>query len=632
MAGAVFLSYASQDADAALRLCEALRAAGVEVWFDQSELRGGDAWDAKIRKQIRDCALFVPVISVNTQARPEGYFRLEWHLAEQRSHLIARGRPFIVPVAIDRTNDAEALVPDAFLAVQWMRVPGGEATPAFCERIKKLLGGESTGRDRPIPSMDPKLRSDVPSLPQKKVLAGLAPWAVGFAAILALAFWHPWHKAEPAPPAEATPASNPPATPPSEARQLVARARGLFEVLDATRDDFTLAEDLLVQAEAKDATDPEVWAAAAQLDQWYSLRGWDTSDARHEAARTAAQRALALDPQSFEVRLAQTGLLGDSGHEGVEKEKLLRQLREERPRDQRVLRSLATTMDRQGQVDEADALLDESAALPGGDPLALYDKSLNLWFVGRTAEAEAAIRAAIAQKPFAGALLISSWYQTVLHGDLAGARATLDQIPSIDFQEDRAAFFGYYVEYLRRDTDAALARLNAVPRDWLRDAWHSGPKSELLGDALHHGGRGDAAVTEWRAALKLVDSRLETDPADRGLLINRSLLLADLGERAEAERQFSVLLQMRGIDPAGVVWVPRWVTENCIALDRKAEAIQQIANSLKSERYAVDYTTAILRLDPTFDSLRGEPAFQKLILEAEAMEQASSHPPSVKAP
>jgi hypothetical protein len=40
-ARAVFLSYASQDAEAAHRICEALRAAGIEVWFDQSELRGG---------------------------------------------------------------------------------------------------------------------------------------------------------------------------------------------------------------------------------------------------------------------------------------------------------------------------------------------------------------------------------------------------------------------------------------------------------------------------------------------------------------------------------------------------------------------------------------------------------------
>ena len=82
---AVFLSYASQDAEAAKHVAGALRSAGIEVWFDQSELRGGDAWDQKIRREIRDCTLFIPVISRNTQARTEGYFRLEWHLADQRT-------------------------------------------------------------------------------------------------------------------------------------------------------------------------------------------------------------------------------------------------------------------------------------------------------------------------------------------------------------------------------------------------------------------------------------------------------------------------------------------------------------------------------------------------------------------
>ena len=78
---AVFLSYASQDAVAAQRLCASLRATGIEVWLDQSQLRGGDAWDIDIRRQIRECALFVPVISAATEARSEGYFRLEWRLA-----------------------------------------------------------------------------------------------------------------------------------------------------------------------------------------------------------------------------------------------------------------------------------------------------------------------------------------------------------------------------------------------------------------------------------------------------------------------------------------------------------------------------------------------------------------------
>jgi TIR domain len=77
---AVFLSYASQDAEAAQKICEALRAAGIEVWFDQSKLRGGDAWDQKIRRELHECELFIPVISANTAARHEGYFRLEWTL------------------------------------------------------------------------------------------------------------------------------------------------------------------------------------------------------------------------------------------------------------------------------------------------------------------------------------------------------------------------------------------------------------------------------------------------------------------------------------------------------------------------------------------------------------------------
>jgi hypothetical protein len=111
---AVFLSYASQDAESARRITEGLRQSGIEVWFDQSELRGGDAWDAKIREQIRDCALFVPLISAHTQRRTEGYFRLEWKLAVDRSHLMASERAFLLPVVIDPTPQPRRWCPSAF--------------------------------------------------------------------------------------------------------------------------------------------------------------------------------------------------------------------------------------------------------------------------------------------------------------------------------------------------------------------------------------------------------------------------------------------------------------------------------------------------------------------------------------
>jgi TolB-like protein/Flp pilus assembly protein TadD len=145
---AVFLSYASQDAGAAQRICEALRAAGIEVWFDQSELRGGDAWDESIRRQIKNCALFIPVVSRHTHERAEGYFRLEWKLAIDRSHLIMANKAFLVPVVIDETGDDDENVPDKFREVQWTRLPTGETPPAFVERIQRLLSGSAPDRAR----------------------------------------------------------------------------------------------------------------------------------------------------------------------------------------------------------------------------------------------------------------------------------------------------------------------------------------------------------------------------------------------------------------------------------------------------------------------------------------------------
>jgi TolB-like protein/cytochrome c-type biogenesis protein CcmH/NrfG len=143
-AKAVFLSYASQDADAARRICDALRAAGIEVWFDQSELRGGDAWDQSIRRQIKTCALFIPIVSRHTHERAEGYFRLEWKLAVDRSHLIMANKAFLLPVVIDDTGNDDEHVPEKFREVQWTQLPNGETPAAFVERVERLLSGEAS--------------------------------------------------------------------------------------------------------------------------------------------------------------------------------------------------------------------------------------------------------------------------------------------------------------------------------------------------------------------------------------------------------------------------------------------------------------------------------------------------------
>jgi len=129
---AIFISYAREDTLAAHRVAEALRSQGVEVWFDRDELRGGDAWDMKIRKQIDSCTLFMPIISKNTETRSKGYFRLEWKLAVEQTHLLMEGVPYLVPVAVDDTPEAAVGVPPEFRKVQWTRMPGGVALASVC--------------------------------------------------------------------------------------------------------------------------------------------------------------------------------------------------------------------------------------------------------------------------------------------------------------------------------------------------------------------------------------------------------------------------------------------------------------------------------------------------------------------
>jgi len=136
---AVFISYAREDLPAVQKLKAGFDAAGIKTWFDLDRLEGGDDYDRKIQRNIARCSFFIPIVSATTQRRLEGFFRREWSYAIDRTRNIADGALFILPVCIDDTNSGEAQVPDKFRSVHFTRLPGGEVSPEFAQRIRDLL-------------------------------------------------------------------------------------------------------------------------------------------------------------------------------------------------------------------------------------------------------------------------------------------------------------------------------------------------------------------------------------------------------------------------------------------------------------------------------------------------------------
>jgi hypothetical protein len=132
----VFLSYAHDDGARAQQLYDYLRGQGIDVWKDDryDALAKGANWDHEIRRQIADCACFVPVISPHTSGTSESYFWKEWNLALQRSQQMdSLKRRFIFPVISDRGVE----LPEQFKDSQWTLFADDDDRAALARSLRE---------------------------------------------------------------------------------------------------------------------------------------------------------------------------------------------------------------------------------------------------------------------------------------------------------------------------------------------------------------------------------------------------------------------------------------------------------------------------------------------------------------
>ncbi len=609
---AVFLSYASQDAEAAKKICEALRAAGIEVWFDQNELRGGDAWDQKIRRQIKECALFVPLITPNTNARLEGYFRLEWKLAVDRSHLMADDAPFLFPVVVGDVADATARVPEKFRDVQWTRLRLDETPAELGRRIAQLLhtGSASAPRAEPSAATAPfACRGKPPGRWQWWMIFPIVGTITG----LLFALGPLWKAARRAEPRAETPREQTPAK--TEARTLAEKARALsLDKYNSSLDDYAAAEGLLKRALELDQNDAEIWIISSLFNTSIRTRGFDNSPHRREAARGHAERALSLAPESNDARYALGRALRDI--DSAAAEKVFADLLARAPQHTGAIGNLAWIYDQSGKPDEAEKLYKRERELkPDNIALNGYLQFLLYFHYGRFEKADIAIRESIAAEPSVNseaglAMLLLTW-----KGDAKTAAATLQRSALNSRNEPRTVWVTAFAQLCQRAPDEALKTLNRLAADFIQDSWFFGPKAYFAARAHALAGRTHAATIASEDALAVIDARLKSGGSrDTRLRNARGQLLAWLGRAEEARREAKIVeeVQANGMSP----WFDSPVLIYAALGDVEAALplLEHLLQPDPTRNVGWPLTTALLQIDPLWDKLRSDVRFQRLLI------------------
>jgi TolB-like protein/Tfp pilus assembly protein PilF len=369
--------------------------------------------------------------------------------------------------------------------------------------------------------------------------------------------------------------------------------------------------------------DPKFALAYARLSDAHRLMYWfyyDRSDARLAMTKEAADKALELDPELLEARMA-LGMYFYHGY--LDYDRASEQFaiaRRSQPVNQEIFNGIGLIQRRQGKFEEALPNLKRASEL---DPLSHY----TAWEVGITCiylrkyrEAERYYDRAISLAPdLYFAYYCKAWLYLCSEGSTEKARAILaEALRSIKSAENPSivkllvtldVFDGNYQEALDR---LSLETQDIDNQEYIDDREYFVPNALLYARIYTYMDKKKIAKKYYDEARSILETKIEEQPEHARFHSAVGIAYAGLGRKEDALRE----------GKRGVELLP--VSKDAMRGPYRVEDLARIYVMVGEHDAAIDQleyllsmpgplSIPLLQLDPAWGSLRNHPRFQKRI-------------------
>jgi serine/threonine-protein kinase len=362
------------------------------------------------------------------------------------------------------------------------------------------------------------------------------------------------------------------------------------------------------QAVTLDSTFVQAWAQLSRGNAAYYYNVTPTP-AGAEAARRAAERAVALAPGGAESQLAMGTYLESVTHDHVRALDAFEAGLKTAPGNAELLTNAALAEQSLGRWDAALKHLERAGTLDPRSAVAARRLAQTLIRLRRYPEAIAAADHGLAVAPANLDLIENKAMARLAQGDLPGAQAVIRAAPGeVEPTALVAALGNYWDLYWTLDDpqQQLLLRLPVGAYDGDRGTWGG-----VIAQTYYLRGDMAKARTYADSGRAGYAQTLEATPDDPQRRVFLGLMLAYLGRKADAIREGERAASLPAVSEDGYMgpYIRHQLARIYVVVGEREKALDQLEALLRMPYFL---SAGWLRIDPNFAPLRDNPRFRKL--------------------